>query len=182
MKFRPLPEMGRGRCFFSGAEACRGRWMQRGTDPGFGGFSRAAGGGCNGGQTRVSGALVEPRAVGATGDRQMFMRYLKERLTQVFGRELAKRESEKRESAKRESEKRESEKRESEKRESAKPESEKYESAKPEVAKPETDVPTEFMLNHMACDFAETVRWWMNNDRYLPEDVSRFFFSTTPFA
>ena len=162
MKFRPLPEMGRGRCFFSGAEACRGRWMQRGTDPGFGGFSRAAGGGCNGGQTRVSGALVEPRAVGATGDRQMFMRYLKERLTQVFGRELAKRESEK--------------------RESAKPESEKYESAKPEVAKPETDVPTEFMLNHMACDFAETVRWWMNNDRYLPEDVSRFFFSTTPFA
>ena len=51
-----------------------------------------------------------------------------------------------------------------------------------ELEKRTSDVPTEYMLNHMVCDFAETVRWWMNNDRYSPEDISRFFFSTTPFA
>ena len=65
---------------------------------------------------------------------EIFMRYFKERLTQVFEGELEKQES---------------------------------------------DIPTEYMLNHMVCDFAETVRWWMNNDRYSPEDISAFFFSTT---
>ncbi len=68
---------------------------------------------------------------------EMFMRYFKERLTQVFEGELEKQES---------------------------------------------DIPTEYMLNHMVCDFAETVRWWMNHDHYSPEDISGFFFSTTPFA
>jgi AcrR family transcriptional regulator len=67
---------------------------------------------------------------------EMFMRYFKERLTQVFEGELEKQKS---------------------------------------------DIPTEYMLNHMVCDFAETVRWWMNNERYSPEDISEFFFSTTPF-
>ncbi len=34
----------------------------------------------------------------------------------------------------------------------------------------------------MVCDFAETVRWWMANEAYSPEEISRFFFSTTPFV
>ncbi len=50
-----------------------------------------------------------------------------------------------------------------------------------ELNKINTDIPTEYILNHMVCDFAETVRWWMKNDKYSPEDISRFFFSTTPF-
>ena len=44
-----------------------------------------------------------------------------------------------------------------------------------------TDIPEDYMLHHMVCDFAETVRWWMNHEEYSPEDISRFFFSTTPF-
>ncbi len=51
-----------------------------------------------------------------------------------------------------------------------------------ELMKQKTDVPMEYLSHHMVCDFAETVRWWMNNDRYTPEDISRFFFSTTPFV
>ena len=50
-----------------------------------------------------------------------------------------------------------------------------------ELRKVRTDVPAEYLLNHMVCDFAETVRWWMKNDIYTPEEISRFFFSTTPF-
>jgi len=50
-----------------------------------------------------------------------------------------------------------------------------------ELKKAKTDVPMEYMLNHMVCDFAETVRWWMKNNDYTPEEISRFFFSTTPF-
>ena len=50
-----------------------------------------------------------------------------------------------------------------------------------ELNKISTDIPTEYLLNHMVCDLAETVRWWMKNDKYSPEDISRFFFSTTPF-
>ncbi len=51
-----------------------------------------------------------------------------------------------------------------------------------ELNKISTDIPKEYILNHMVCDFAETVRWWMKNDKYSPEDISRFFFSTTPFS
>ena len=43
-----------------------------------------------------------------------------------------------------------------------------------------SDVPKEYMLNHMVCDFAETIRWWMKHDEYSPEDISRFFFDTIP--
>ena len=68
---------------------------------------------------------------------EVFMRFFKERLTQVFEGELAKQDS---------------------------------------------GIPTDYMLNHMVCDFAETVRWWMNNPQYSPEDISRFFFSTALFA
>ena len=67
---------------------------------------------------------------------EMFMRYFKERMTQVFEGELEKQ---------------------------------------------ELDIPKEYMLNHMVSDFAETVRWWMKNGHYSPEEISRFFFSTTPF-
>ena len=38
------------------------------------------------------------------------------------------------------------------------------------------------MLNHMVCDFAETVRWWMSHEKYTPEEISRFFLNTTPFG
>jgi len=44
-----------------------------------------------------------------------------------------------------------------------------------------SDVPKDYMLNHMVCDFAETVRWWMKNDRYSPEEIAGFFLKTVPF-
>lgn len=44
-----------------------------------------------------------------------------------------------------------------------------------------SDVPRDYMLNHMVCDFAETVRWWMHHEQYSAEEISRFFFSATPF-
>jgi len=50
-----------------------------------------------------------------------------------------------------------------------------------ELEKRSSDVPREYMLHHMVCDFAETVRWWMNHEQYSAEDISRFFFATTPF-
>lgn len=50
-----------------------------------------------------------------------------------------------------------------------------------ELIKVRTDIPGKYMLNHMVCDFAETVRWWMKNDEYTPEDICRFFFSTSAF-
>jgi len=37
------------------------------------------------------------------------------------------------------------------------------------------------MLHHTVCDFAETVRWWMENERYAPEEIAAFFLATTPF-
>lgn len=45
-----------------------------------------------------------------------------------------------------------------------------------------SDVPRDYMLSHMVCDFAETVRWWMRHEEYSPEEISGFFFRTTPFA
>lgn len=51
-----------------------------------------------------------------------------------------------------------------------------------ELEQVDTEVPKDYMLHHMVCDFAETVRWWMKHDEYSPEDISRFFFTTTPFA
>lgn len=40
--------------------------------------------------------------------------------------------------------------------------------------------PKDYVLNHIVCDFAETVRWWMTHDKYTPEDISGFFLETTP--
>ena len=44
----------------------------------------------------------------------------------------------------------------------------------------ELSVPDDYMLNHMVCDFAETIRWWARHSRYSPEEISAFFFATTP--
>ena len=41
-------------------------------------------------------------------------------------------------------------------------------------------IPRDYLLNHMVCDFAESVRWWMLHPDYTPEDISRFYMSTTP--
>lgn len=52
---------------------------------------------------------------------------------------------------------------------------------KGELNKHDSAVPQDYMLNHMVCDFAETVRWWMQNERYSAEEISCFFFAATPF-
>ena len=41
-------------------------------------------------------------------------------------------------------------------------------------------VPYDYMLNHMVNDFAETIRWWAEHSQYSPEEISAFFFETTP--
>ena len=50
-----------------------------------------------------------------------------------------------------------------------------------ELNRRKTDIPKAYLLNHLVCDFAETVRWWMKNEEYTPEEISRFFFGTVPF-
>jgi AcrR family transcriptional regulator len=42
------------------------------------------------------------------------------------------------------------------------------------------NVPYDYMLNHMVNDFAETIRWWARHGQYSPEEISAFFFATTP--
>lgn len=42
-------------------------------------------------------------------------------------------------------------------------------------------IPKDYILDHMTSDFAETVRWWMSNEQYSPEEISRFYLTTTPF-
>ena len=42
------------------------------------------------------------------------------------------------------------------------------------------DAPRDYVLNHMVCDFAETVRWWMEHPAYTPEEICRFFLSVAP--
>ena len=49
----------------------------------------------------------------------------------------------------------------------------------PVVAVGAEGVPADYLRNHMICDFAEAVRWWMRNDGYTPEQVSRFFLETS---
>lgn len=46
----------------------------------------------------------------------------------------------------------------------------------------DTKIPKDYVLNHMVCDFAETVRWWMKHDQYTPEQVAGFFLGTNPFS
>ncbi|MBQ6586620.1 MAG: TetR/AcrR family transcriptional regulator [Coriobacteriales bacterium] len=40
-------------------------------------------------------------------------------------------------------------------------------------------VPADYLANHVACDFAETVRWWMAHPDYSPEQICAFFLATT---
>ena len=51
---------------------------------------------------------------------------------------------------------------------------------KEEVAKIVSGVPKDYMLSLVVSDFAETVRWWMKNDRYSPEEIAGFFLKTVP--
>ena len=41
-------------------------------------------------------------------------------------------------------------------------------------------VPYDYILNHMVNDFAEAIRWWAKHSQYSPEEISAFFFETTP--
>lgn len=43
-----------------------------------------------------------------------------------------------------------------------------------------SDMPRDYILNHMVSDFAETIRWWSKHKQYTPEEISNFFFRTTP--
>jgi len=43
-----------------------------------------------------------------------------------------------------------------------------------------SDIPSDYILNHMVSDFSETVRWWTQNTEYSPEEISTFFLRTTP--
>ncbi|MBQ1466449.1 MAG: TetR/AcrR family transcriptional regulator [Eubacteriaceae bacterium] len=42
-------------------------------------------------------------------------------------------------------------------------------------------IPKDYILEHMTSDFAETVKWWMKHDEYSPEEIARFYLTTTPF-
>ena len=42
-------------------------------------------------------------------------------------------------------------------------------------------IPRDYMLHHTVCDFAETVRWWLRNDKYSPEQIGEFYMATTPY-
>ncbi len=50
----------------------------------------------------------------------------------------------------------------------------------PEHDKCETQIPKEYILHHLVCSFAETVRWWMNHSDYTPEDICSFFAAVQP--
>ena len=45
-----------------------------------------------------------------------------------------------------------------------------------------SNVPRDYMLNHMVCDFTESVRWWTLNKKYSPEEIGSFFIETAPLA
>ena len=45
----------------------------------------------------------------------------------------------------------------------------------------EHSIPRDYLLNHVVCDFAESVRWWMKHEDYSPEEISRFFLTAAPF-
>lgn len=44
-----------------------------------------------------------------------------------------------------------------------------------------TGLPPEYMLNHVVCSFAETVRWWIGDyPRFTPEETASFFLAAMP--
>ena len=46
----------------------------------------------------------------------------------------------------------------------------------------ESSVPRDYMLHHMVCSFAESVRWWMDHEEYSPEEVGSFYMMTNRSA
>jgi len=42
-------------------------------------------------------------------------------------------------------------------------------------------VPRAYLLNHAVTAFAETVRWWLENEAYTPEQIGAFYVKTNPF-
>ena len=42
-------------------------------------------------------------------------------------------------------------------------------------------IPEDYVLNHMVCDFVETVRWWMRHPEYSPEEICSFFLAASSF-
>ena len=42
-------------------------------------------------------------------------------------------------------------------------------------------IPRDYLLHHTVCDFAETVRWWLKNEKYTPEQIGDFYMATTPY-
>ena len=42
-------------------------------------------------------------------------------------------------------------------------------------------VPEDYVLNHLVCDFVETVRWWMRHPEYSPEEIGSFFLTAASF-
>ena len=49
-------------------------------------------------------------------------------------------------------------------------------------ADPGTSIPRDYVLNHIVCDFTETVRWWSAHRQYSPEEIGNFFFETSPLG
>lgn len=44
-------------------------------------------------------------------------------------------------------------------------------------------IPKEYVLNHMAGSFVETVRWWMENDMVQsPEEITGYFLAVSPMT
>jgi len=42
-------------------------------------------------------------------------------------------------------------------------------------------IPKEYVVNHMAGSFVETVKWWIENDMaQSPEELTRYFFTVIP--
>ena len=52
--------------------------------------------------------------------------------------------------------------------------------AKAKAVQESKAVPYDYILKHMVNDFAETIRWWAKHSQYSPEEISTFFFETTP--
>lgn len=40
--------------------------------------------------------------------------------------------------------------------------------------------PEDYLLNHMICDFSETIRWWSRNPGYSPDEICNFFLENNP--
>ena len=52
----------------------------------------------------------------------------------------------------------------------------------PSVRSADGLAPEDYMLNHMICDFSETIRWWSRNPGYSPDEICRFFLEFAPVS